>query len=88
MLIDLEPYPEASIGVVRDKPRCQKSRYTMCMALADIYQQVEDPEVRLRLRYVATLAKAVTDRLSEIDQSWLRVMYPRLNEYDELMREK
>lgn len=88
MLEDLEPYPEYQISHLNPNPMPKTARYTMCAALRDIYLQTTDPEIKLKLRYIATLAKAVTDKLSEIDPGWLHSMYPRVMEYDKLMRKQ
>jgi len=86
MLDGLEPYPKSTIEFVAPRPIPPNTRYTLCMALREIYAVVEDPELRLKLRYVATLAKAVTDKLSELDPAWLYLMYPQMREYNKLMR--
>ena len=57
------------------------------MALREVYQRTDDPELKLKLRYAATLSKAMADRLYQIDSKWLMEMYPSVEEYDKLMRE-
>ena len=84
MLEGMQPYPEDQIEQLSSgEPH---NRYTMCRALHDIYINTIDHEIKLKIRYVATLAKAVTDRLSMLDPGWLNAMYPKVSEYDELMR--
>jgi hypothetical protein len=52
-----------------------------------LYQRETDPEMKKRLQYIATIAKAQADRLYEIDSKWLMEMYPSVEEYDKLKRE-
>lgn len=58
--------------------------YAMCVALGQIYNEVSDPKIRLKLRYIATLAIGVTTRLSLIDKGWLKTFYPSYHDYDVL----
>jgi hypothetical protein len=83
MLSSLVPYPEQKLMLrMTWKPDW---RYTICLAIQDVYKDIPDPEVRRKLRYVATIAKAQADRLYEIDSKWLMEMYPSVEEYNKLM---
>jgi hypothetical protein len=85
MLEGLTLYPKEKLEIkVTLKPEW---RYTICIALRDLYQRETDPEMKKRLQYIATIAKAQADRLYEIDSKWLMEMYPSVEEYDKLKRE-
>jgi hypothetical protein len=84
MLEGLKPYPQYKLNIkITPKPEW---RYTICIALRDLYQRETDPEMKTRLQYIATIAEAQAKRLYEVDSKWLMEMYPSVEEYNELMK--
>lgn len=86
----LKPFPLYPLKVISDSdapPAHSDQYYTMCIALRELYLQLPDPEVRKKLRYIATLAKCITDHLYQIDPVWFFAIYPRVREYEDLMNQ-
>lgn len=88
MFKDLTPYPEEVIGDANAPALDPNQYYTMCLALRELYLQLPDRDVRKKLRYIATLAKVVTDRLNQLDPVFFFAMYPRVREYETFMADK
>lgn len=63
-------------------------RYTVCAALRDIYKEIEDPELRLKLKYAVMLSKAGFYKLRIDSPIWMKSFWPRREDFDGLMRGK
>jgi len=61
---------------------------SLCRALGQIYMNTEDEEVKLKLRYAATIARHYVYKLREFDAVWVRDFCPRYKDFDRLMREE
>ena len=60
--------------------------YPMCVALGQIYNEIDDPAIRLKLRYITTIAIEIATRLSKLDPVGIRQVYPSYSDYDELAK--
>jgi hypothetical protein len=61
---------------------------SVCRVLGQIYINTEDEELKLKLRYVATIARHYIYKIREYDPEWVNGFCPRYREYDGIMREK
>jgi len=61
--------------------------YPMCVALGQIYNQIDDPAIKLKLRYITTLAIEIATRLSKLDPVGIRQIYPSFADYEKLEKE-
>jgi len=84
----LKPYPLEKLDLPDIPPYEPRRYYTICMACRDLYVQLQDPEQKKKVRYIATLAKAITDKLQQMDPIWFHVFYPRVEDYEKLMEDK
>jgi hypothetical protein len=62
--------------------------FTVCRACREIYGQVEDEEIRKKLRYISMLTNVITHRMERLRRGWLKTIYPRREEYDRIMSGK
>ncbi|WP_370574775.1 hypothetical protein [Methanomethylovorans sp.] len=60
--------------------------YTICIALGEIYTQIDDPEMKLKLRYAATIAQYVLWKLKEFSPKWLKEFYPKKIHYNGIIK--
>jgi len=61
---------------------------SICRVLGQIYNDTEDEELKLKLRYVATIARHYIYKLREYNPEWVNSFCPRYRDYDEMMRGK
>jgi hypothetical protein len=61
-------------------------RLTICRAAREIYHRTDDPEIKRRCKYISMLAHAITERLKQHEPEWLRNVYPRRQEFDNVMK--
>ncbi len=64
-----------------------EEHYTICAALREIYIKVDDPEIKLKLRYASTLAHCMVDELEKCNPGWVKTLYPKKSELKEIMKE-
>ena len=70
------------LKLVADIPGYNK-RYPICVAIGQVYTQLTDDALKLKLRYVLTLAQHITTELDRHDKGWLRNFYPRYRDYQD-----
>jgi hypothetical protein len=56
------------------------------MVLRDLYAEVTDPALRLKIRYAEMVAKAIVGEMEKRDPVWLKNLYPRRSEFAEVMK--
>ena len=61
--------------------------YPMCVALGQIYNEVTDEKIKLKLRYITTIAIEIATKLSKLDPVWIRQLYPSFIDYENLEKE-
>jgi len=63
---------------VEDQMTHVSYRYTPCEVLRQIYKRVDDPEVKLMVRVVTTMAKSMASRITDYEgRGWGQKVYPR-----------
>jgi hypothetical protein len=60
--------------------------YPMCVALGQIYNDIEDPSIRLKIRYITTIAIKIATRLAKLDPVGIRQVYASYADYEELTK--
>jgi hypothetical protein len=85
--IPLTPYPLDQLDLPDLLPYHPDRYYTICMACRDLYVSTDDSSAQERIRYIATIAKAITDRLQAVDPEFFHSFYPRVKDYKTLMKE-
>jgi hypothetical protein len=60
-------------------------RYTVCSAVRDIYQVVDDEEVKRKLRYIMMLSKIAFTKLKEEYPLWMKDFFPTRGEFPKIM---
>ena len=61
-------------------------RYTICRAIREVYNSIEDEEMREKLRYASSLAEYVTRKVTQHDPLWLKDFYPKRRDYQKVMK--
>ena len=61
---------------------------SVCRVLGHIYVNTEDEDLKLKLRYVSTIARYYIYKLREYDPEWVKSFCPRYRDYDKLMKGK
>ena len=62
-----------------------RRRYTICMAIREVYAKIRDKEDQKKLRYACTLAEYITNKLGQYNPYWLRNFYPRRQDFEKVM---
>lgn len=65
-----------------------RRKYTICRCAREMYIETSDPVIRAKLRYIASLAEAITSKLKTYAPDWLGTMYPKRNQFAEIMKDE
>lgn len=64
-----------------------RRHYTICRCAREMFVATEDPVVRAKLRYICSLAEAITSKLKTYTPDWLANLYPRRSEFASIMKD-
>ena len=65
--------------------RGSNRRLSVCRMLGQIYIKTDDEDVKLKLRYAATLSRYHIYKLRTLDDEWISKFNPRYKDYDEMV---
>ena len=83
-----EPLKIVSKEAMHDTQPGARRKYMICRAAREMYVATDDPEVKAKLRYICSLAEAITGKVKNYAPDWLNNLYPRREEFRALMADE